>query len=56
MEIKEKLFKYIKEGRYNGPTEAARDLKCSAPTIWYAVQALMAEGRITTQSQYKANN
>ena len=54
MEVKDKLLKYIKEGRYEGPTKAARDLKCSAPAIWYALRALEAEGSIESQSQYKA--
>lgn len=55
MTIKEKLLKYIQNGRYKGLSEAARDLKCSAPSIWYALRALEQEGVITKQSTYKVN-
>jgi DNA-binding Lrp family transcriptional regulator len=55
MDIKESLLKYIKEGKYQGPTEAARDLHCSATAVWYALRALEAEGAISSQSKYKAN-
>ena len=55
MEIKDKLLKYIREGKYDGLSKAAIDLKCSAPAIWYALRKLEAENKISPQSQYKTN-
>ena len=55
MTVKEKVLSLIKEGKFEGTTEAAVKLQCSGQAVWYAIQALLAEGRISPQSPYKAN-
>lgn len=56
MTTKEKLAKYIKEGRYTTRAKATKDLKCSTTKVWYLLLELEAEGRISKQSLYKYNH
>lgn len=54
MELKDKLLKFIKEGKYDGLKKAAETFGVSKATIWYTLRGLEAEGKVKPQSQYKA--